>query len=71
MSEFNDEIWKRSIHTLFRPMIAFHFPTQGKRASRGRTEGHPERGMTENVKRVYTAVHRLIRQHNFRFRASE
>ena len=24
--EFNDEIWKRSIHTLFRPMIEFHFP---------------------------------------------
>jgi len=24
--EFNDEIWKRSIHTLFRPMVGFHFP---------------------------------------------
>jgi len=24
--EFNDEIWKRSIHTLFRPMVDFHFP---------------------------------------------
>ena len=26
MPEFNDEIWKRSIHTLFRPMVGFHFP---------------------------------------------
>ena len=26
MPEFNDEIWKRSIHTLFRPMVDFHFP---------------------------------------------
>ena len=26
MPQFNDEIWKRSIHTLFRPMVGFHFP---------------------------------------------
>ena len=24
--EFNDEIWKNAIHTLFRPMVAFHLP---------------------------------------------
>ena len=26
MPEFNDEIWKRSIHTLSRPMVGFRFP---------------------------------------------
>lgn len=26
MPAFNDEIWKNSIHALFRPMVEFHFP---------------------------------------------